>query len=199
MIKQKIHIVDHPILYNILHEIENNLSFNIFYYSNKNKILNEFESNKIDINKSLFLTKKNSSFLEKNLNVNKKQIFQISDGPYDIYSLIEKINIQLIKLRYDYQSKIFLKKYILDLNSREISKDSKKLKLTEKEIDTILFLHNKKKPQTIKVLLTDVWGYMSNIETHTVETHIYRLRKKILDIFNDDNFILSHDDGYLIE
>jgi hypothetical protein len=199
MVKQKIHIVDHPILYNILHEIENNLSFNIFYYSNKNKILNEFESNKIDINKSLFLTKKNSSFLEKNLNVNKKQIFQISDGPYDIYNLIEKINIQLIKLRYDYQSKIFLKKYILDLNSREISKDSKKLKLTEKEIDTILFLHNKKTPQTIKVLLTDVWGYMSNIETHTVETHIYRLRKKILDIFNDDNFILSHDDGYLIE
>ena len=62
-----------------------------------------------------------------------------------------------------------------------------------------LFLHNKKTPQTIKVLLTDVWGYMSNIETHTVETHIYRLRKKILDIFNDDNFILSHDDGYLIE
>ena len=92
-----------------------------------------------------------------------------------------------------------MKKYILDLNSREISKDSKKLKLTEKEIDTILFLHNKKTPQTIKVLLTDVWGYMSNIETHTVETHIYRLRKKILDIFNDDNFILSHDDGYFIE
>ena len=113
MIKQKIHIVDHPILYNILHEIENNLSFNIFYYSNKNKILNEFESNKIDINKSLFLTKKNSSFLEKNLNVNKKQIFQISDGPYDIYNLIEKINIQLIKLRYDYQSKIFFEKIYL--------------------------------------------------------------------------------------
>jgi len=199
MIKQKIHIIDYPILYNILHEIENNLSFNIFYYSDKNTILKEFESNKIDINKSLFLTKKNDNFLGKILSIDRKQIFQIPGGPLDIYSLIEKINIQLIKLRYDYQSKVFLKNYILDLNSREINKDNKKLKLTEKEIDTILFLHNKKTPQRIKTLLTEVWGYMSDIETHTVETHIYRLRKKILNIFNDDNFILSHDDGYLIK
>ena len=129
----------------------------------------------------------------------KKQIFQISDMPVDIYSFIEKINIKLIKLRYNYQSKVFLKKYILDLNSREINKDKKKLKLTEKEINTILFLYDKKTPQNIKTLLSEVWGYLNEVETHTVETHIYRLRKKIFDVFNDKNFILSHEDGYIIE
>ena len=118
--------------------------------------------------------------------------------PVDIYSFIEKINIKLIKLRYNYQSKVFLKKYILDLNSREINKDKKKLKLTEKEINTILFLYDKKTPQNIKTLLSEVWGYLNEVETHTVETHIYRLRKKIFDVFNDKNFILSHEDGYII-
>ena len=36
------------------------------------------------------------------------------------------------------------------------------------------------------------------LDTHTVETHIYRLRKKIKDTFNDDNFIISKKDGYII-
>ena len=87
----------------------------------------------------------------------------------------------------------------MDINSREISKSNKKLKLTEREIDTILFLNSKKEPQSIKTLLSEVWGYMAEIETHTVETHIYRLRKKIAEEFDDNNFILSHDNGYLIE
>ena len=113
--------------------------------------------------------------------------------------MIEKINIQLIKQRYNYQSKVFLKNYVLDINSREIIKENKRLKLTEREIDTILFLANKIKPQNIKTLLSEVWGYMPGIETHTVETHIYRLRKKIVDTFNDNDFIVSHDDGYLIK
>ena len=72
------------------------------------------------------------------------------------------------------------------------------MKLTEKEVDTILFLHNKKIPQSIKTLLLEVWGYLDDVETHTVETHIHRLRKKIKDQFNDDSFIISHDEGYKI-
>ena len=199
MIKQNINIVNYQTLYNILEEIKTYLSFNIFNYFDEKEFLKHLETNEIDINKSLFLVKKKDKFFYKNLKINKNQIFEVPDLPIKLYSLIEKINIQLIKQRYNYQSKVFLKNYVLDINSREIIKENKRLKLTEREIDTILFLGNKIKPQNIKTLLSEVWGYMPGIETHTVETHIYRLRKKIADTFNDNDFILSHDDGYLIK
>jgi hypothetical protein len=198
MIKQKIHIVDCEALYSILIEIKNDLSFDVLHYVDEKEILNKLKFNNADIKKSLFLTKKNNIYLNKNLKIDKKQIIQISNIPFNIYSLIEKINIQLMKLRYDYQSKIILKNYILDINSREINKINKKENLTEKEVETILFLHNKKTPQSIKTLLLEVWGYLNDVETHTVETHIHRLRKKIKNQFNDDNFIISHDEGYSI-
>lgn len=199
MIKQNINIVNYQTLYNILEEIKTYLSFNIFNYFDEKEFLKHLETNEIDIKKSLFLVKKKDKFFYKNLKINKNQIFEIPDLPINLYSLIEKINIQLIKQRYNYQSKVFLKNYVLDINSREIIKENKRLKLTEREIDTILFLGNKIKPQNIKTLLSEVWGYMPESETHTVETHIYRLRKKIADTFNDNDFILSHDDGYLIK
>jgi len=199
MIKQNINIVNYQTLYNILEEIKTYLSFNIFNYFDEKEFLKHLETNEIDIKKSLFLVKKKDKFFYKNLKINKNQIFEIPDLPINLYSLIEKINIQLIKQRYNYQSKVFLKNYVLDINSREIIKENKRLKLTEREIDTILFLGNKIKPQNIKTLLSEVWGYMPGIETHTVETHIYRLRKKISDTFNDNDFILSHNDGYLIK
>jgi len=199
MIKQNINIVNYQTLYNILEEIKTYLSFNIFNYFDEKEFLKHLETNEIDIKKSLFLVKKKNKFFYKNLNIHKNQIFEIPDLPINLYSLIEKINIQLIKQRYNYQSKVFLKNYVLDINSREIIKANKRLKLTEREIDTILFLGNKIKPQNIKTLLSEVWGYMPESETHTVETHIYRLRKKIAFTFNDNDFILSHDDGYLIK
>ena len=199
MIKQNINIVNYQTLYNILEEIKTYLSFNIFNYFDEKEFLKHLETNEIDIKKSLFLVKKKDKFFYKNLKINNNQIFEIPDLPINLYSLIEKINIQLIKQRYNYQSKVFLKNYVLDINSREIIKENKRLKLTEREIDTILFLGNKIKPQNIKTLLSEVWGYMPGIETHTVETHIYRLRKKIADSFNDNDFILSHDNGYLIK
>ena len=199
MIKQNINIVNYQTLYNILEEIKTYLSFNIFNYFDEKEFLKHLETNEIDIKKSLFLVKKKDKFFYKNLKINKNQIFEIPDLPINLYSLVEKINIQLIKQRYNYQSKVFLKNYVLDINSREIIKENKRLKLTEREIDTILFLGNKIKPQNIKTLLSEVWGYMPGIETHTVETHIYRLRKKIADSFSDNDFILSHDDGYLIK
>ena len=108
------------------------------------------------------------------------------------------LNIKLIKQKYIDQSKIEIKKYNLDLNSREIMKNEKKLKLTEREIDIILYLNENKNPQNIEILQKKVWGHVSDLETHTVETHIYRLRKKIKDIFGDDNFIISLDSGYKI-
>jgi DNA-binding response OmpR family regulator len=92
-----------------------------------------------------------------------------------------------------------VKKYIIDLNSREILIKDTKLKLTEKEINTITYLSNANKPVNIEELQKMVWSYQSDIETHTVETHIYRLRKKILNTFNDNEFIISKKNGYQIK
>ena len=113
--------------------------------------------------------------------------------------LLEIISIKLIKIKFNHQSKIIIKGYELNLNSKFIYKDNLNLKLTEKEIDIILYLNNKKIKHDVIDLQKNIWGYSSNIETHTVETHIYRLRKKIDNLFKDKNFILTHEDGYFIE
>ena len=91
-----------------------------------------------------------------------------------------------------------LNKYILDINSRILKKSDNELKLTEREIDTIIFLKNENKPVKVDILQRKVWKYGEDLETHTVETHIYRLRKKIKDTFNDNLFIESKKDGYII-
>ena len=104
----------------------------------------------------------------------------------------------MIKQKYNFQSNINIKNYILNLNTRIISQIKKELKLTEREIDIILFLKDHKNPQSINDLQNLVWKHSFNLETHTVETHIYRLRKKIKDKFNDQDFIISQDKGYSI-
>ena len=80
-----------------------------------------------------------------------------------------------------------------------MSANNIKLKLTEKEINTITYLSKSDKPVSINELQKKVWSYQSNMETHTVETHIYRLRKKILNTFNDNKFIISEKSGYQIK
>ena len=122
----------------------------------------------------------------------------IDNFPINIIKFIEKLNLTLLKNTFNEQSKITIKNYLLDLNSREIKLDNKNLKLTEKEVQTILYLSKAKKPSTIIELQNKVWGYHSKLETHTVETHIYRLRKKFFNTFNDQNFIISYKHGYQI-
>ena len=198
MIKQNINIIGYQVLYDILDEIKNILPFKVYNYKDEKDYSDNLRITEEEKKNSFFIFKKiNNTFLSK-LSLNQNQTFIYPKNPTDIFKLIEIINIKLIRQKYIHQSNVTLKDYILDINSREIRKDNKKLKLTEKEIDTILFLNNKKKPQSIKILLSEVWGYMSDIETHTVETHIYRLRKKILNVFKDENFIESCDEGYQI-
>ena len=100
--------------------------------------------------------------------------------------------------QYDFQSNISVKDYMLNLNSRTISTKNNKLKLTEREIQIILYLKEQEQPKNINVLQKEVWGYVEDLETHTVETHIYRLRKKLKKTFDDQNFIKSDKNGYLI-
>jgi len=196
MIKQTIHIIDFKVLYNILNEIKNYLKFEILYYKNEENFLN---SNNLNLNNSLILVKSSKEIFLNNEKISKKKIFSIQNYPIPIDKLVEILNVNLIKQKYNYQSNICINHYVLNLNSRIITKNDQNLKLTQKEIDIILFLNDYKKPQKVNILQNKVWGYSLELETHTVETHIYRLRKKIKDKFKDNNFILSNDDGYFIE
>ena len=208
MIKHNIILVECNPLYQILFEIKNN-----FLFEMKNFILKDL--NNADLTNSIILSKfihkdyllinKNIEqrkiifLLKKNENFDKINNTQYIFYPFNIYDLVEKINIELIKQKYNDQSFIKILNYSLDINSRIISNDSGRLKLTEREVDIILFLNDHKKPQKVNILQNQVWKYSSELETHTVETHIYRLRKKIIDKFKDDNFILSDENGYFIK
>jgi len=125
--------------------------------------------------------------------------FVLKNTPINILKLLETVNIEFLKIQFNNQSEVKVNNYIIDLNSREMLIKNNKLKLTEKEINTITYLSKLDRPVSIDELQEKVWSYQTNIETHTVETHIYRLRKKILNTFNDDKFIISEKDGYQIK
>ena len=195
MIKQNIFIVNFDLLYEILEEIKDNLSFNIVKF---NKVEDFLKSPNLSSNDLLISQRSNlNSFLS--TGVNKDHILFFEDIPISINKIIELINIQLIKLRSNHQSKVRIKQYELNLNSKFFSNGSTSIKLTEKEIEIILYLNDTKKKHDVLDLQKNIWKYSEEIETHTVETHIYRLRKKISNKFNDENFILSDKSGYFID
>ena len=193
MSKSVVNIIDFPILYNVLFEVKDFLNFEVVNYENENVFLEKIEKEN-SIKNYTIVTK---TFLN-NKNINQKSIIYLDNIPINFISLIDKINTNLLKQRFSFQSNINIKNYTLNLNSRVISKNENELKLTEREIEIILFLNDKKKPQNINILQKEVWSYASDLETHTVETHIYRLRKKISDKFKDSDFILSSKEGYSI-
>ena len=197
MNKQVVIFVNLTGLYNILNEIKNFISFDIQNYTNKDDFFQDLNKNNI-LAESTIVTNSIEYFKSDNKNLDKRNILIFEDFPIQISTIIDQINIQLIKQRYDFQSKINIKNYNLNLNSRKISKNKKDLKLTEREIDIILFLKKQKEPKTIEILQKEIWHYSSDLETHTVETHIYRLRKKINDYFKDNEFIKSSKIGYTI-
>ena len=198
MNKQVVNFVQLTKLYNILNEIKNLLSFDIKNYSNKDDFFQDLNKNN-SLHQSTIITNSIENFKPNTKNIDMRNILVFENFPIQLNKIIDQINIQLIKQRYDFQSKISIKNYNLNLNSRIISKNKKDLKLTEREIDIILFLKKQNEPKTIDVLQNEIWHYSSDLETHTVETHIYRLRKKIKDQFNDKSFIVSYKDGYSIE
>ncbi len=198
MNKQVVIFVNLNGLYNILDEIKNFISFDIQNYTNKDVFFQDLNKNNI-LAESTIVTNSIEYFKSNNKNLDKRNFLIFENFPIQLSTIIDQINIQLIKQRYDFQSKINIKNYNLNLNSRKISKNKKDLKLTEREIDIILFLKKQKEPKTIEILQKEIWHYSSDLETHTVETHIYRLRKKMKDKFEDENFILSYKEGYSIE
>ena len=193
MIKPVVNILNFKVLYNILFEIKDILKFDIKYYDNEKEITQIFKKNNLNRNLIILAKKKLTDPI-----FNSHNSIILDDLPINFIVLLDKINTRILKQKYSFQSNLVVKNYIIDINSRIIFKEKQELKLTEKEIEIILFIWSQKKPQSIVKLQKEVWGYSENLETHTVETHIYRLRKKISDIFKDPEFLKSTDKGYII-
>ncbi len=187
MITQNLIIYKFNTLYHILVELGLDLNFKITFANTKDSLNEKL----IYHNNSLVIT--NSK------HVDIGNYFVLDNSPINIFKLIEKVNIEFLKLQFNNQSHMKVNNYNINLNSREMIINDTKLKLTEKEINTISYLAKSKKPVSINELQAEVWSYQSDIETHTVETHIYRLRKKILKTFNDKEFIISKKNGYQIK
>ena len=174
-------------LYHILEELGLELNFKITFADSENALNEKVQNN----NNYLIISNKKYPDISNQ--------FVLENIPINIYKLVEQINIQFLKLQFNNQSHVKVNNYTINLNSREMAANNIKLKLTEKEINTITYLSRSNKPVRIDELQAKVWSYQSDIETHTVETHVYRLRKKILNTFNDNEFIISKKNGYQIK
>jgi DNA-binding winged helix-turn-helix (wHTH) protein len=183
---QNLLIYKYNSLYHILEEVDFDFNFKINFVDNENSLNKEIK------NLDNYLILSNKKYL------NSSNFIVLNNLPINIFKLIEKINIEFLKLQFSNQSEVKLNDYTINLNSREMIAYNTKVKLTEKEINTIIYLSKSSKPVDTDELQKKVWSYKTDIETHTVETHIYRLRKKILNTFNDSKFIMSKKNGYQI-
>jgi len=197
MLSQKLHILNIPELDNIIIEIKDYFNYEVQYYNEKKDLLNKIDKDKKFLQNSIILVNQKDFPSIKN-KINEKYIYCITKFPLKISNLIDELNAKFIQQKFLVQSNISINEYILDINSRILINKNYQLKLTEKEIDIIIFLHKENKPVKIDILQNKVWKYGENLETHTVETHIYRLRKKIKETFNDDKFIQSKKNGYMV-
>ena len=137
--------------------------------------------------------------MRKNMTENQNDQIILNNLPSKLDKIIEKINLAILKKNFASKSNIKIGEYSLDFNSREIFLQKKKLKLTEQEIKIIIYLEKINEPVKVDKLQKDIWGYSEDLETHTVETHIHRLRKKFENFFNDKKIILSTKQGYQLK
>ena len=177
-------ILNSPFLFEILKEFEENLNFKIEQY-------NDQKSNQIDFSEL-------KNYLVISDKINNIKDCKILLTPKKIDKILEQINIWFLSNKFSSQSNIKIGNYFLNLNSRQITKDDNQLNLTEKETELILFIIQNKFV-SLKDLQREVWKHTSELETHTVETHVYRLRKKFLDKFKDDAFIKHDKRGYYLD
>ena len=184
---KKIIVYKNDVLFQILNEIKDIFHFDVIR-------LNEIDYE--DFEKKF----QTDSLIITNSQINKlNNQLVIDKTPFKIERLLEQINLKFLKEKFNFQSDISIGLYKLNINSRQISKDYKTLNLTEREINLILFLKKVQSAVKIDELQKEVWEYGAELDTHTVETHIYRLRKKIKEKFNDENFIISSKKGYLLK
>ena len=184
---KKIIIFENEVLFNILEEIKEKFNFDLTLANKEN--INEIKKGLNE--ECLIISNKTNEEFTNNL------ILELI--PIKLNKLIEMINLKFLKNKFNSQSNVPIRDYVLNLNSRKIQKGNRIVDLTEREVNLIIFLKNSKTAVKIDKIQKKVWDYGTGLETHTVETHIYRLRKKFKTKFNDDHFILSSKDGYYIE
>tara|TARA_B100001248_G_scaffold32602_1_gene21043 strand:- start:1467 stop:2093 length:627 start_codon:yes stop_codon:yes gene_type:complete len=189
-----------------LNELKKHLKFKIIL-NEKNTILTLSEKIEIHLIHENFF-KENRDMLTKNkfggikiLATNSdtnhsENIDGIINLPTTINELNNTIEKVVAKKKFNKNSSIKINDYLLDKNEKKISKNNIFVTLTEKEIQLLELLLKNKNPVSKNVILSTVWNYSTDADTHTVETHIYRLRKKIHDKFNDEDFILNNKNGY---
>jgi len=192
-----------------LHEVKDFLKFNPIYLDFKLDSPNLsivkgllVDSSVCEDNKTLEiinLIKSKPILLIKNTEKEYNCIFSTKIlGPAAISDINEKIIYLLSSIKFTENSSIKIKDYVLDKNEKKLIKDTIFVVLTEKEINLLELLFNEKKSLSKNIILEKVWKYAADVDTHTVETHIYRLRKKILNKFKDDNFLINTKNGYSI-
>ena len=196
MVNQKIYIINLSNFYNIISELKEHIGYEIFKFDTQEIFFDKYASKSISTENSILIVhEKDYNFFVKN--INEDQIIKFKP-PVNILTFIENLNVRFIQKKYQDQSSVNVKDFFLDINSRELKKGKLSLKLTERETDMILFLNNSNKPVNVETLEKEIWQHSSELETHTVETHIYRLRKKIKDEFGNDDLIKSNKNGYTI-
>ena len=186
MINTKLIIYDFTDIYKILYELNDILKYDLVKIDKEADLKLYIES----LNTYLIISKKNIP--------NIKNELILDNLPIKINDLINKINLYFLKNSFSLKSNISIGKYLLDNNSRKNYFDNKQANLPEQEVKLILYLKECKTPNKVEELQKVIWGYSAELETHTVETHIYRLRKKFIKIFNDDNFIITSKSGYFL-
>ena len=202
-----INLIGQSVLEEVLHENLKFINFKIQSFKKFDEIINNSSIKNSDIiianlkDYDLFI-KSRLNFPALFLNFGSKKNYTISaeviNCPFQLNNFVEKINVIFLKNKFLDNSSLNISNYEINLNSKVILRGGQKLKLTEKEINFILFLKNSNSPQNIKNILKHVWEYSPNLETHTVETHVHRLRKKFLSHFKDGNFIKINKKGYFI-
>ena len=207
-----ISIFDNKSFLEIINEIKLFSKFKIKYYENLDLCIKDAEKQNLlaiffvdEKNKNFFIKNKINSFPSILIVESSIPKDMLSNGfseqinmPFTILEFEKKVISLIAKNEYKKNSLIHLNDYIIDKHERKIKKNNLEVKLSEKEINFLILFSKSKKPISRNLILKKVWHYSSESETHTVETHIHRLRKKILEKFNDNNFIKSSDLGYYI-
>jgi len=207
MINYTISIFANKIFFDIINEIKLFSKFKIKHYEDLDLCVKEAEKenqlvvffinplNKIKINNfPSILISKSSKPISRLFGDFNDQL----NMPFTILDFKKKIVSLIAKNEFKKNSLIRLSGYIIDKNERRIKRNNLELQLSEKEVNFLILFTTSKKPINRNLVLKNVWKYSEDTETHTVETHIHRLRKKILEKFGDDNFIKNNKKGYYI-
>ena len=183
-------IIGNKIFFEIINELKLFSKFGIKFYDNHDLYMGDSnKENQIAL------------FFDNPLNLKIKSEGKILENvkiPFKVVELEKKITLLIAKDKFKKNSLINISGYIIDKNERKIKKNNLELKLSEKEINFLIQFNESKGPISKNLVLKNVWNYSADSQTHTVETHIHRLRKKILEKFGDNNFIKNNNKGYYI-